>query len=274
MCNQNGDLRTTYQIVIIQNGWGKRLAIRGYCKSPFFISGRFVTWVAVFPFYPFTFFIMVQSIEPNIADLANGWLKSYGLDYKLEQESLNTEIDKALADYFSKNGWAGKNRPDAKLLLRDKNQKDWPILIEYKGYKDKLVKLDGNWQVENKKSKNERNFKNINNFAVNWAVHYANAILHFTNYSDIISIWMTWYKDWLWKIQYEIWVYYVSKTNLWVWQKVWEFTDFSFLAKNNFDEFIEKVKNLSLSEEELNRLKEQREKEIDASLVKLNNDIY
>jgi len=36
----------------------------------------------------------VQSIEPNIADLANGWLKSYTLDYKLEQESLNAEIDK------------------------------------------------------------------------------------------------------------------------------------------------------------------------------------
>ena len=25
----------------------------------------------------------VQSVEPNIADLANGWLKSYKLDYKL-----------------------------------------------------------------------------------------------------------------------------------------------------------------------------------------------
>ena len=48
----------------------------------------------------------VQSIEPNIADLANGWLKSYKLDYKLEQESLNTEIDKALADYFSLNSAA------------------------------------------------------------------------------------------------------------------------------------------------------------------------
>ncbi|MDY6065757.1 MAG: hypothetical protein SPI59_05450 [Finegoldia sp.] len=41
----------------------------------------------------------VQSIEPNIADLVNGWLKSYGLDYKLEQESLNDEIDKALNEY-------------------------------------------------------------------------------------------------------------------------------------------------------------------------------
>lgn len=40
----------------------------------------------------------VQSVEPNIADLVNGWLKSYQLDYKLEQESLNAEIDKALND--------------------------------------------------------------------------------------------------------------------------------------------------------------------------------
>lgn len=62
----------------------------------------------------------VQSIEPNIADLVNGWLKSYKVDYKLEQESLNTEIDQALNDYFSKNGGAGGNRPDAKLLLQDK----------------------------------------------------------------------------------------------------------------------------------------------------------
>lgn len=26
----------------------------------------------------------IQSIEPNIADIANGWLESYKLDYKLE----------------------------------------------------------------------------------------------------------------------------------------------------------------------------------------------
>ena len=40
----------------------------------------------------------VQSIEPNIADLANGWLKLHKLNYKLEQESLNTESDKALSE--------------------------------------------------------------------------------------------------------------------------------------------------------------------------------
>ena len=73
----------------------------------------------------------IKSIEPNIADLANGWLKSYKLDYKLEQESLNLEIDQALNDYYSKNGGGGGNRPDVKLLLQDKNQNKYPILIEY-----------------------------------------------------------------------------------------------------------------------------------------------
>ena len=46
---------------------------------------------------------MAQSVEPMIADLSNNWMRQYGLDYKLEQESLNTEIDKALEDYYSKN---------------------------------------------------------------------------------------------------------------------------------------------------------------------------
>ncbi len=217
---------------------------------------------------------MAKSIEPNIADLANSWLKSYKVDYKLEQESLNSEINKALDDYFSKNGGVGGNRPDAKLLLQDKNLNFYPILIEYKGYKNKLEKLNANGQVENKTAKNEPHFKNINSFAVNGAVHYANAILHHTSYTDIIAIGMTGYKDEAGKIQHEIGVYYVSKSNFGVGQKVGEFSNFSFLASENFDGFIEKVKTLQLTQKEIDKLKEQREKEIDSSLVKLNNDIY
>ena len=216
----------------------------------------------------------IQSVEPNIADLVNGWLKSYRLDYKLEQESLNTEIDQALNDYASKNGGIGGNRPDAKLLLSDKNLVAYPILIEYKGYKDKLVKLDGDGKIANKTAKNVPDFKNINSYAVNGAVHYANALLHYTSYTDIIAIGVTGYKDERGELQHSIGVYYVSKSNFGIGQKVDEYTDLSFLKKENFDEFIEKVKRLQLSQEEIDKLKEQREREIDASLVKLNNDIY
>ncbi len=105
-------------------------------------------------------------------------------------------------------------------------------------------------------------------------MHYANAILHYTGYTDIIAIGMTGYKDEMGELQYQIGVYYVSKTNFGIGQKVGEFSDFSFLKKENFDAFVEDVKTLSLSQEEIDKLKEQKEREIDVSLVKLNNDIY
>ena len=216
----------------------------------------------------------VQSVEPNIADLANGWLKSYRLDYKLEQEALSPDIDKALNEYFSKNGGVGGNRPDAKLLLQDQYGHWFPVLLEYKGYKDKLVKLDADGQVDNKTAKNEPNFKNINSYAVNGAVHYANAVLHHTGYTDVIAIGVTGYKDEQGTLRHLLGVYYVSKKNYGVGQKVDEYTDLSFLKPKNFNAFIDKVRALQLTQEELDKLKEKREQEINVSLVKLNNDIF
>lgn len=216
----------------------------------------------------------VQSVEPNIADLVNSWLKSYKVDYKLEQESLNTEIDQALNDYFSKNGGKGGNRPDAKLLLQADDGKYYPILIEYKGYKDKLVKLDTEGNVANRNAKNQPDYKNINSYAVNGAVHYSNAVLHYTSYTDVIAIGVTGYKDASGNLKYLIGVYYVAKSNLGVGQKVDEYTDLSFLKKEHFSAFIKKVKQLSLPQEEIEKLRERREQEITASLVKLNNDIF
>ena len=202
----------------------------------------------------------IQSVEPKIAELANGWLKSFGLDYKLEQESLNHEIDNALAEYFSKSGGNGGNRPDAKLLLAN-NSHRYPVLIEYKGYKDKLVKLDGEGKVENRNAKNEPHYSNIKNYAVNGAVHYANAILHYTSYTDVFAIGMTGYKDETEKLNHEISVYYVSKKNYGIGQEVGKYTDLSFLKKENFPGFIDDVKKISLTEEERENLKKIRESE-------------
>lgn len=227
------------------------------------------------------FFIMAnqgngkeQSVEPIVADRVNGWLKAYHLDYKLEQESLNTEIDQALKDYASKCGGDGGNRPDAKLLLRANDGRYYPILIEYKGYKDKLIKLNSDGNVANRTPKNEPDFKAIQAYAVNGAVHYANAILHYTSYSDVIAIGVTGWKDAQETLQLDIGVYWVSKDNLGVGQKVDDYTDLSFLREEHFTSFIEKVKQLSLPLEELERLKARREQEIVASLMKLNNDIF
>lgn len=185
----------------------------------------------------------VQSVEPNIADLVNSWLKSYKVDYKLEQESLNTEIDQALNDYFSKSGGKGGNRPDAKLLLQANDGKYYPILIEYKGYKDKLVKLDAEGNVANRNAKNQPDYTNINSYAVNGAVHYSNAVLHYTSYTDVIAIGVTGYKDASGNLKHLIGVYYVAKSNFGVGQKVDEYTDLSFLKKSTFLHLSRRLNN-------------------------------
>lgn len=217
----------------------------------------------------------VQSVEPNVTDLVNGWLKSYNREYTQQAISTgNNEIDSALANYFSKNGGAGGNMPDAKMILTDKMGKVWPVMIEYKGYKDKLVKLDKAGQVLIKNDKNEYDYKTINSYAVNGAVHYANALLHLSSYSDVIAIGVTGWIDDHKKLQYEIGVYYVSKKNLGAGQKVDEYVDLSFLKTENFEAFIDKIALLDLGEEELQKIKDSRDREIETSLTKLNNDIY
>ncbi len=192
----------------------------------------------------------VQSVEPMVADLCNGWLKEYDLKYYLEQDCPNDEIAKALGEYESKNGGSGGNRPDANLLIQGEDTIYYPILIEYKGYKDRLVKLDADGQVENKKQAGEPHYNNISNYAVNGAVHYANALLQYTGYEHIISIGVTGYKDELEQLRYSIGVYYVSRLNYGAGQKVGEFSDLSFLRKDNFEQFIEQIHFLSLSAEE------------------------
>lgn len=216
----------------------------------------------------------IQSVEPQVADLANSWMRGYGLDYKLEQEHINSEIDKALEEYYTKNGGSGRNRPDAKLLLKDNQGRWFPVLIEYKGYQDKLEKLDEHGVVENKNSKNEPLFNNINSYAVNGAIHYANAVIHHTSFSDIVAVGMTGWKDESGVLRYKIGVYYVSKVNYGVGQRIGEFSDLSFLSQANFDAFIERAENLNLPQKERERIKEQREREISVSLMRLNNDIY
>lgn len=217
---------------------------------------------------------MTKSIEPNITELANSWLKKHNLNYKLEQEDLNPQIDAALKAYKTKCGGKGGNRPDAKLLLKNSKLEIFPILIEYKGEKGKLEKLDLSGQVENKTKTGEDNFNNITNYAVNGAVHYANAILHYTEFKKVIAIGVTGYKDSSDLIKHQIGVYYVSKDNFGAGQKVGEYENFDFLSSDCFDSFIEVVENLNLSEAELEFIKEQKEREIEDSLKKLNHDIY
>lgn len=214
------------------------------------------------------------SVEVLVEDYCNQLLKSYQLQYYLKNQPINLEIDKALNKAESKLGGNGGNLPDAKLILKDSKTNYYPIMIEYKGYADKLEKLDKDGHIVNSKKDDSPHYQNINGYAVNGAVHYANAILQYTSYTDVIAIGLTGYKNSQDQLQLLIGVYYVSKTNYGLGQKVAEFSDLSFLKPENFDDFIDKVNQLSLSPSELEAIQRKREDKIEDALTRINERLY
>ena len=107
--------------------------------------------------------------------------------------------------------------------------------------------------MDKHKAKHDPNYLNINSYAVNVAVYYANALLHYTSYTKIVAIGVTVYKDEFGTLQTKIGVYNVSKENFGIGQKVAEYSDLSFLKESNFDVFVDKVNNLELSIDEAER---------------------
>ena len=221
----------------------------------------------------------VKSVESQVTAKIHDWFNKMKVKSACKKKFFeknkypNTLIEEALKKYASKSGGAGGNYPDFSCLIKSKYNKIYPIVIECKGYKDKLVKLDSNDIVENTDDKNQLNVANIKNFAVNGAVHYATAILHHTNYENVIAIGITGYEDDN-KLKTLIEVYYVGKDNFAKGRKVGSYDDLSFLSDKYFDKFIDNVEKSKLTNEEREKLKEKIDSEIQTSLVKLNNDIY
>ena len=118
----------------------------------------------------------MASIEEQVEDHFKSLLKSLGIRYYTKTDPVNEPIAQALNDADSKSGGSGVNRPDIKLLLQNKHRRDIPVMIEAKGAKGKLEKLDADGNIKlisNGKNQNRA----VQQFAVNGALHYGLAIL-------------------------------------------------------------------------------------------------
>lgn len=211
----------------------------------------------------------IKSVEPEIEILGNNWLSSLNIKQYPKQTPFNDSIDLALRNAPSKKGGNGGNFPDNKLFIIDEQLNEWIFMIEYKGYKDSLAYLiDGS--ITNKDEQGKYNYKVIENYAVNGAVHYASAITNNTEYKHVIAIGMTGFKNSYGELEHQIGVYYVSAKNLNHAIKIDDYTDFSFLKKENFREFVAKVEQLSITEEEKLNIQHEFELDLENNLKELN----
>lgn len=214
----------------------------------------------------------IKSIEERIED----WCKKQfvGQKYYTKTDFINSEIESALEKAPSKQGGSGKNYPDIKCLLTVENCRRIPVMIEVKGIKGCLIKVNDKGEVDNTKKNSEPNYQNISKYAVNGAVHYANAILNFADsYKEVLAIGVNGYDE-AGDTIHEVDVWYVSKDNLFVPKHVGSCDDMSCTMKDNAKTFIEKVDALVLTPEELEERKLALEDEIERKLKALNQSLH
>ena len=216
---------------------------------------------------------MTKSVEELVEDWAKKSLDDNGVAHLPKNAAINHEIGEAMKKSPSKKGGKGPNFPDIQLMIEPKKGRYIPVMIEAKGKKGDLAKLDGNGNVvvENIKPDGKPDYAAISKFALNGAVHYAEAIVRETkSYPEVVAIGVNGWEDESGKLQTEMAVYYVAKDNFCIPKKIDEYSDLSFLAKKNLLEFIDKIASIDLSEEDKEKKTREIENQIEIELKNLN----
>ena len=208
------------------------------------------------------------SVEEKVEDWAKAELDKGGIKRFEKTSPINVEIASALASAPSKSGGSGTNYPDIQVFIETSKGRKIPVMIEAKGKKGDLAQVDasGGIIIENAKTDGKPNYANIKKYALNGAVHYANAIIMWTkSYKEAIAIGVNGWTEASGDLQTELAVYYLSQNNFCVPKRIDNYTDFSFLRKKNLPELVEKIDALGLTEAE----KEQKTRDIE-NLIEVN----
>lgn len=233
-----------------------------------------------------------MSVEEKVEEYFKAIFDKYEIRHFAKTESINNEIDDALKNTESKSGGKGNNYPDIKLLLEDNHSRRIPVMIEAKGGKNKLEKLDKNGHIvqvtkfgsdsnpgsKNPHKKGDPNYSAITTYAVNGAYHYGNAILRNTSYEEVLFIGIngTTLKDSK-LIDPEIKAYYVSEKNNYVPKVVNDLNtpdSLVLLASRNLDKFYKILDDLTLTDKEIEEVKAKTENELEAKIKAIHQRIY
>jgi len=204
------------------------------------------------------------SIEALVKDWADDKISKLFTKVYPENIPLNNEIEEAFKRSGSKIGNKGIARPDNKEICRDpQTNTDIPIMFEYKGYADRHVKYDNDGRVSIKTSA-------VNNYAVNGAIFYANAVLEYTSYDEVIAIGVSDGIEHKGQLRPTISAYYVSKTNYGEPIKISDFSNLDFLDQENFSVFMKSTRQLTLTDKERQEIHDQYDLDLSTVLKDLN----
>lgn len=211
--------------------------------------------------------IMAKSVEEQVEDIFKEELKKLKVKYFTKTEPINPSIDNALKKGPSKANKDGGNFPDIKVFLETQNQRRIPVMIEVKGLKNKLIKLD--------KSKNiDQSTAAVTGYAVNGAVHYAKVVLQHSDYEEVIAVGLNGYKKPDGSLETEFQAFYLSRNNELYPKLLDDVTDFSLFKETNLEHLVDLLDKVNLSEEELEKLKKEAESSLEKSIQKIHQSLY
>lgn len=215
----------------------------------------------------------MASAEEKVEEFYKAQLDTLNIRHYGKTEEINSSISKALKDADSKSGGSGNNYPDIQLLLQNSTRRDIPVMIEAKGSKNKLEKLDADNNIE-LKSNGKNTHSVVQQYAVNGALHYGLAILDEGTYSEVIIIGINgWELKDGWISNPELKAYYVSKKNGKVPKEIPDF-DFSQMKSENIDSLYNVIDRLLLTDKELESLKRDKEELLEQSIKSIHQRIY
>lgn len=234
---------------------------------------------------------MAKSIEEKVEEYYKKEFDQYGIRHYGKTEKINDAISESLKQADSKSGGTGQNYPDIQLLLENSHARRIPVMIEAKGSKNKLEKLDKDRKIvqitkyatdskegaKKPHKKGDPNYTTIQTYAVNGALHYGKAILNSGSYDEVIIIGIngTSLNQAGMVTDASQKAYYVSKKNNYVPKHVKELDDSLVLLKqSNLDKLYASLDNLSLTETEVEQLKAHTENELEAKLKAIHQRLY
>lgn len=234
----------------------------------------------------------MRSIEEKVEEHFKKILDNFGIRHYGKTEEINPTITKALKDSNSKSGGGGNNFPDIQVLFENKHARRIPIMIEAKGEKGKLEKLTKDGLIEGvtfysadtkdkfgniKHKVGEANYSSVVNYAVNGAIHYANAILDSNAYNEVIAIGINGTElnvDGSVKNS-ECKAYYISTKNNRLPKHILELDDdLSLLKCSNSEKLCEILDKLILTEKEIEQMTLKAEVTLEQKIKSIHQSLY